>query len=155
MTESGPMDQRDVELLGQVRALFGRLDPVPAGLTERVKFALTVQALHAEVAELVALAPALVRGPTQAETVPAVSFRTDSLSIMLTVTASGPGPARIDGWLTCGAATVEVTGSDGVVREGSADEGGRFVVDDVPRGTARLLVHQVDARPVITPEFTV
>ena len=29
-----------------------RIDPVPAGLTDDVKFALTVHALHAEVAEL-------------------------------------------------------------------------------------------------------
>ena len=58
-----PLDESDVALLAALRALHAELDPVPAGLTDDVKFALTVQALHAEVAELTRLSAdsALVR----------------------------------------------------------------------------------------------
>ena len=56
-----PLDESDVALLAALRALHAELDPVPAGLTDDVKFALTVQALHAEVAELTRLSADEVR----------------------------------------------------------------------------------------------
>lgn len=46
------LDDRDQRILDEVRELYARWDPCPAGLNERIKFALTVQALNAEVAEL-------------------------------------------------------------------------------------------------------
>ena len=33
--EPGPLDSLDATILGEVRSLWGRLDPVPAGLAER------------------------------------------------------------------------------------------------------------------------
>ena len=46
------IDARDLANLGQVRDLFAHADPVPSDLAERIKFEITVRALHAEVAEL-------------------------------------------------------------------------------------------------------
>ena len=48
----GPLDGTDTLVLGAVRELFSRTDPMPSGLTDRIKFELTLAALHAEVAEL-------------------------------------------------------------------------------------------------------
>jgi len=47
-----PLDDLDRSILDTVAEVFRAADPVPAGLTEAIKFALTVQAMHAEVAEL-------------------------------------------------------------------------------------------------------
>ena len=73
--------------------------------------------------------------------------------IMLTVSEAGPGRARIDGWLTGGGAEVELTGPEGAPISTVADVDGRFVLDGVPRGAARLLVRRGQERPVLTPTF--
>lgn len=151
-----PLDADDEALLRDLSEVVRRLDPCPASLAERVKFTLTVQALHAEVAELTAQ-PALVSralgdDPAEAST---VTFSTDSLSIMVSVAPSGAGHARIDGWLTCGTADVRLDTDAGDEMHVQADHDGRFVIEEVPRGGARLLVSHEGARPVITPTFSV
>lgn len=163
--ELGPAEQRlatealddaDEAVLRELREVVRRLDPCPAALAERVKFALTVQALHAEVAELTDQPELVVRGfgdePAEATT---VTFSTDSLSIMVSVVPTPSGRARVDGWLTCGHADVQLDTEDGQVVHVQADADGRFVLEDVPRGGARLLVRNEGTQPVITPTFTV
>ena len=46
------IDAEDLALLGRVARLYDTLDPVPAGLVERIQFGITLDALHAEIAEL-------------------------------------------------------------------------------------------------------
>ena len=48
----GPLDEADRRVLAAVRELFSRTDPMPSGLTDRLKFEITLAALNAEVAEL-------------------------------------------------------------------------------------------------------
>src|SRR3954454_19542730 len=57
------IDARDLANLGHVRDLFAHADPVPGDLAERIKFAITVHALHAEVAELMDSSLLTTRGP--------------------------------------------------------------------------------------------
>ena len=90
--------------------------------------------------------------PTEART---ISFSTDELGIMLTVTHAGRELSRLDGWLTWGGAQVQVTSADGSVHETTADADGRFVLDDLPQGQTRILVRKDGARPVVTPGFTI
>ena len=40
----GPLDGTDTLVLGAVRELFSRTDPMPSGLTDRIKFELTLAA---------------------------------------------------------------------------------------------------------------
>ena len=84
------IDARDIANLAHVRDLFGHADPVPSDLAERIKFAITVHALHAEVAELMDSALLTTRGadaavePTPTES---VTFTAASMSLMV---SSGP-----------------------------------------------------------------
>lgn len=150
---TGPPEATD-QLMLHVRELFSRIDPTPADLADRIKFAITVQALHAEVAELVAEQPLAVRGEPEPSPVTTVTFSTADVSIMVTISAESTTTARLDGYLSLGSGTVQLTDSGGTARA-SADDTGRFVFHDVARGSARLLVHRGEARPVITPAFMV
>ncbi len=114
------IDARDIANLGHVRDLFGHADPVPSDLAERVKFAITVHALHAEVAELMDSALLTTRGaeakvePTPTES---VTFTAASLSLMV---SAGPMDSdeledrvRVDGWVTTPGAQVEAVTVEG------------------------------------------
>ncbi|MFK5582281.1 carboxypeptidase regulatory-like domain-containing protein [Serinicoccus sp. LYQ131] len=151
----GPaLDAADLSLLEELRETVDRVDPCPAGLGERVKFALTVQSLHAQVAELTRGEGALTRGADdEPDRMATMTFSTDSVSIMVTVTEEDPDLTRIDGWLTCERAEVELVRPGGTEQRVSVSDG-RFVLTGVPAGSARLVVHLEDARPVVTPTFS-
>lgn len=148
-----PFDGTDAALLRELREAVDRVDPCPAGLGDAVKFALTVQALHAEVAELTRGAEALTRGVEDPDEAATMTFSTDSVNIMVTVTPDGSGGSRVDGWLTCDSAEVELLRPDGA-SERQPVEDGRFVFPSVAAGPTRLVVHPAQGRPVVTPTFT-
>ncbi len=151
------LDARDDAVLAAVREVFDRVDPVPARLGDQVKFALTVQALEAEIAELqrTPLASSAVRSVdyTRAQT---VTFASGRLTAMVTINPIDRDRVRLDGWVTGGRVEVEL-------RERSrsstveTDENGRFVFDSVGRGLAQFVIRSLDAestqRPVITPSI--
>lgn len=158
------IDARDIANLGHVRDLFGHADPVPSDLAERIKFAITVRALHAEVAELMDSALLTTRGAeTQVEPTPteSVTFTAASMSLMVT---SGPMDSdesedrvRVDGWVTTPGARVEAVTSEGSSSVIS-DANGRFVLDDLPHGPVHFVVTDPgneDTRPVITPTIQI
>ena len=49
---AGEIDDIDIANLHRMAQLYELLDPVPAGLVERIQFGITLDALHAEIAEL-------------------------------------------------------------------------------------------------------
>lgn len=151
-----PFDSTDAGILRELREVAARLDPCPAGLTERVTLALTVRALQAEVAELTSQGELVSRSSATQEPAEAttVTYSTEGLSIMVTTSRDGLGRSRIDGWLTCGPAEVELDLGRGGRRTVDADAGGRFVLADLPPGPAHLLVRPAQGRPVVTPQFT-
>jgi hypothetical protein len=150
-----PLDDLDLGILRRLRSVAAKVDPVPAGLTEDIKFALTARALEAEIAELELLgAGDLVRSVeyTRAET---LSFTSSGLTVMVTITPVDAGSVRIDGWVTSEdeARPVEVEVRE-VGRSGrvSPDEQGHFVVRSVRRGMVQFVFHPAGGgRPVITP----
>lgn len=158
------IDARDIANLAHVRDLFGHADPVPSDLAERIKFAITVHALHAEVAELMDSALLTTRGadaavePTPTES---VTFTAASMSLMV---SSGPMDSddsedrvRVDGWVTTPGARVEAVTSEGSSSVIS-DANGRFVLDDLPHGPVHFVVTDPgndDTRPVITPTIQI
>src|SRR3954447_15907782 len=158
------IDARDIANLNQVRDLFRHADPVPSDLAERIKFAITVHALHAEVAELMDSTLLSTRGaeamvePTPTDS---VTFTAASVSLMV---SSGPSDAddtgdrvRVDGWVTTGGAQVEAVTTEGSVAAIS-DASGVVVRDALPHGPVHLVVTDPgnhDMRPVITPTIQI
>ena len=151
---AAPLDQADVALLDQLAALWDELDPVPDDLVDRIGLALTLDALHAEVAELrrVGSPELAIRADETSIEAETITFTTDVLSVMITVHAEGEH-VRIDGWATpTGVLAVELHQGSTVVTTES-DEDGRFVLADVPRGPARLVLRRAaePTVPVVTP----
>ena len=96
-----PLDERDERALRLVRAHLSVLDPVPSGLAERVKFAMTVASLEAEVAHLMQDSHELstVR-TTEYDRATTVTFESGSLSIMVTIEEAVHPTVMLRGWVT-------------------------------------------------------
>ena len=160
-SQRNSVDEYDLNGLSEVKEMFSHADPVPSGLTERIKFELTVQAMHAEVAELMDSAMLATRGeihvePTRTES---VTFSAASVSLMVTANPSDlEDRVRIDGFVTVAGATIETVSTEGSVSN-VADANGRFVVDDLPHGPTHFVIRVVPeddyVRPVITPTIQV
>ena len=163
MTTSGPsfdelangeIDDVDVRALAQVAQMYTRLDPVPAGLVERAQFGITLDALHAEIAELQrtdGLVGARADEVTEALT---ITFSSSQRTVMVTITGLSADSVRIDGWIAPGAEmAIELRLPSGS-RHTIADEDGRFVFDDVARGLAQFVLRPPQGGsgvPVVTP----
>jgi hypothetical protein len=152
----GEIDAEDGQILDRTAALFDLLDPVPTGLVDRVRFGITLDALHSEIAELQRsgdLAGVRSDGAVEAQT---VTFTSASLTTMVTVAPSGPDRVRVDGWVAPGGGvTVELRIVDRTLRV-IADSDGRFVFDDVPHGLAQFIVRPpagTGLPSVITPSI--
>ncbi|HBX79980.1 MAG: hypothetical protein WAV45_14660 [Propionibacteriaceae bacterium] len=142
------LDGVDAAILDDVRGMWDDLDPVPAGLEERIRFALNIAAMEAELAELMTMSLAGVRGTDETDT---VTFTVGSFSLMITTLTMTRG-VRIDGWVTGDQATVDVV-AEGTTLTARPDTTGRFSVADVPRGRTHFVVHRPGHRPVITPSI--
>lgn len=158
-TDYGELDDTDAANLAAVRRLYDRVDPLPSGLTERVKFALALEHMDAEVARLVEEhALEGVRTTAEAaEQARTIIFEASALTVMVSVTPVTAHMVRVDGWLSPeGAYRVELRTPDAQQRTES-DEFGRFVVDALPRGIFRMVIRapkdgsEQDAPVVITP----
>lgn len=154
-----PIDEIDAAILVGLAGMYRRADPVPAGLVERIQFAMELEDLDAEVCRLrddSDLYPAAARGPEQSRT---VTFDSSNLTIMITISVVPDDTVRLDGWLAPPAALrVELRTSSGHLAT-DADERGRFVIESVPRGLAQLVVRTSsqspadDDRSVVTPSI--
>lgn len=150
------LDELDDAVLAELAGLFERVDPVPAGLVERVGFTLTMADLEMELARLTmdAREPVGARGEERART---VTFASDSLTVMVTVTPRGIGTCRLDGWLAPGGALRVELRSDRGNQDTNADSDGRFEFEQVPVGLVQLVLHPTDGSavplraPVVTP----
>jgi hypothetical protein len=145
-----PIDGTDLALLSDMRELYRELDPMPADLVQRVQFALALEDLDVEVFRLSGAerVPAAVRGAEETRT---ITFDSDSLTIMFSVSPSGRTTVRLDGWLAPPAAhAVEVRTIAGSIHV-LADADGRFAAEDVPRGLAQLVVRPASGRTIVTP----
>lgn len=148
------IDATDIEVLRRTAAVYDALDPVPGGLVDRIQFDITLDALHAEIAQLQRsgdLVGVRSEDATEAQT---VTFTSAHLTTMVTITEISSERVRIDGWVAPGGGvSVElrrVDGSESTV----ADADGRFVFADVSRGLAQFVLRppaSAQQHPVITP----
>jgi hypothetical protein len=150
------LDHGDAALLAELARIYDRIDPVPEGLVERIGFTLTLADLEIELARLTSETrePVGARGEEKART---VTFSSESLTTMVTITPQDRGHFRIDGWLAPGASlAVELRTDHGSLRT-TSDDDGRFEFIQVRRGLVQLVSHptngsEVDlGSPVVTP----
>jgi hypothetical protein len=149
-SQASPSDEI---LLADIGRFLDELDPPPDGLVQRVQFALALEDLDVEVARWERLDNlAGVRGSGTGTGT--ITFTVSDLTVMINLTKIGK-LHRIDGWLVpAGQYGVEVRVAEHGTSSTTADEGGRFVLDNVPRGTTQILVHLGDVscrRTVVTP----
>ena len=150
------LDHADAALLAELARIYEQIDPVPEGLVERIGFTLTLADLEIELARLTSETrePVGARGEERART---VTFSSESLTTMVTITPQDRGQFRIDGWLAPGAAlAVELRTDHGSLRT-TSDLDGRFEFVEVRRGLVQLVIHPTDGSeielgsPVVTP----
>lgn len=152
---AGQIDADDLRLLAQLADMYDTLDPVATGLVERIQFGITLDALHAEIAELQRSGDLVGVRSSEATDAQTVTFTSTTLTTMVTITSLSADRVRIDGWAApaAGAAIqLRIVDED---RHTTADDDGRFVFEDVPRGLAQLIVRRADpsAAPVVTPSI--
>jgi hypothetical protein len=165
VTEHEPLDDVDAEILGELRATYDALDPVPEDLVERVKFSLALDEMYEEVARMtrVPLEELAVRGdPTPGTRTETLTFSAERLTAMVTVSRTGPGRLRLDGWLapseTC-RVRLRIQGAS--TRETVSDQDGRFSFEDLDEGFGQLSFHPLEdesgdddgQNAVVTPLF--
>lgn len=141
-------DAEDRRLLDEVRQLWAEADPVPPTLADRIRFAVRLANLDAELTSLpVELEVVAARGDGAARV---LTFQRDDVTILVNLTRSEPGRVRVDGWLAPPAAQeVELLTTAGP-RTTRCDGEGRFVIEDAPSGSARLSVRPEGDRPAVT-----
>jgi len=162
---AGSVDTLDEAALTVLRSVHEQLDPMPATLVERVRFAISLDHLEAEVAQLQrTAAPELVSRSDLdqvdgAQRAHSVTFTSDTVTTMVTITPVDAAMVRLDGWAAPGAGLrVELRLGDSS-HHATADEDGRFVFDRVGHGMAQLVLRpgddSVGQRPVITPAIEI
>ncbi len=141
---SDPGGPTDVDTLDGLREMWEHLDPVPAGLADRVAFALEVEGLVAaaddldlELMRLVQEQPALAG--SRGEAVRTITFGSESLTVMLAL-GDVAGGFRVDGWVAPGGRRrIEARTADGST-EVLCDSTGRFSLPLVPPGHFQLVL---------------
>jgi hypothetical protein len=150
------LSAEDADLLAELSVMFDAADPIPDDLAARTCFAMELDELDFEVARWTRddrLAG--VRGTTAQNT---ITFTVGDLTVMVSLAPDVRGN-RFDGWLVPGGPhriEVRVNGHGSTTTV--ADDGGRFVLSDVPRGVTQILVHLAagsgqESRTVVTPSL--
>ncbi|KJL25207.1 hypothetical protein RN51_00654 [Microbacterium oxydans] len=147
-------EHEDAQMFARLRSLWSDVDPVPAGLIDRMVAAVAADGLNREYALLTLVEGQLgaVRGEADALT---LQFSDGSTSILLHVTTTASGRRRVDGWVDTAAAEIVLTQGE-KTRSTTPEETGRFVFDDVPPGLTRVQLTTVigdETRTLATPQF--
>jgi hypothetical protein len=159
---SGPrvLGPSEEELFAQLCQMWEERDPAPADLADRISFALSLDDLEVELLamEQSELVSAGHRGEEQVRT---MTFSSDSLSVMVSISPGREQGMRIDGWITDGGGLDVELRRRGSLRRERADADGRFAFDGITAGLVQLVfhptegAHRVLARVVVTPSVQV
>jgi hypothetical protein len=155
------IDGTDVAILAGVRDLFDNADPMPADLVDNVLFAVSLADLDVEVCRLTETSGLAAAGARDddGEQSRTVTFDSESLTIMVTLVPLDDDLVRLDGWLAPPAACRVELRTPAGSSVTTSDGDGRFVLDRVPRGLAKLVIRRTPtdpaarAREVVTPSI--
>ena len=153
-----PIDEEDLRALATLRSILQASDPVPGDLAERSKFAMSVAALEAEIAEITTTTAELagVRS-VDYDRAGTITFSSEQLSAMITIELVEGTNARLSGWVTTGPTHIELR-ERSRTQETTTDDAGRFTFTSVERGLVHLVMRRLDdpqGRPVITPAIEI
>lgn len=151
-----PLDAGDLATLASIRELHDLGDPVPPGLVDRLKFAVALDEVLTEVAELTRLpsTASAVRSDTELTRTRTVTFSAEALTAMVTVHRLDSGALRVDGWLAPARAMTVRLRMDSGERQVVTEVSGRFSFDEVPDGFAQLIfAADGETVTVVTPLF--
>lgn len=156
------LDATDQALLAEVAAMLETVDPVPDGLVERLQFALALDEVYDEVAQISRVPDDALAVRTEladATRTETLTFSAERLTAMVTLSAAGPGLVRLDGWVSPAGVRRVGLRMQRVDEEVVTDESGRFVVDRLRQGFVQLVFHphgaDDDSGLVVTPLFKV
>jgi len=140
------LDDIDLDTLDEIAELYTAADPPPADLVDRARFALALDEVNAEVLRLqeeTELAVA-ARGDERSRI---ITFSSTVLTVMIRVVGVTDDTVRVDGWLAPPAAHgVTARLAQGRL-DGTADDQGRFVFEQLPSGLTQLIVRLVGQVP--------
>jgi hypothetical protein len=154
-----PIDAEDLRILDTIAAIHRANDPVPADLADRVRFAMSMAALEAEIADLTTLpmAAAGTRGGSSYELARTVTFSGEHLTAMITIESVREPVRRVAGWVDNAAVRVELRTPAGT-HSTTTDAEGRFAFDAVRPGLVHLVLWRTDladGRPLMTPPMEI
>jgi hypothetical protein len=132
-------DERDEELLDDLRRAVTAFDPVPAHLVEAAEAALGWRTIDDELAALLhdsSAEPASAGVRTDAAG-RVLSFAGANVRIEVEISGSGPARTLTGQLVPAGSARIEIRHADRVVTV-NADPRGRFSAADVPAGSVSL-----------------
>jgi len=147
----------DLKLLGELRDA-GRLDPVPFEAIVAARSSLAWRTLDAELAELAydsLLDDNVLAGIRSADAPPRlVSFECAALSVEIETASTGSGRCLVGQLMPPQAAALDVQHAAGTI-SATADELGRFTIEDVPTGPVRVRVRPADGKGAVTTDWIV
>lgn len=152
------IDAEDLRILDTIAAIHRANDPVPADLADRVRFAMSMAALEAEIADLTTLpmAAAGTRGSGY-ELARTVTFSGEHLTAMISIEAVSETERRVAGWVDNPSVRVELRTPVGT-HSATADPEGRFAFEAVRPGLVHLVLWRTDledGRPLMTPPMEI
>jgi hypothetical protein len=137
-----PIDETDLDILDELADLYTTLDPVPAGLVERIQFAVALDEIDIEVMRLVDETPLATGARGERSTI--FTFSNSTTTLTIRIVGLTDDTVRVDGWVAPPSAyRIVLRTAQGEVR-GLADDDGRFVFDELPTGLAQLVVRRAD-----------
>jgi len=153
---AGQIDRGDLAALDRIAELYAQLDPVPDALVDKIQFGMTLDALHAEIAELTRTADLVGVRSAGATDVQTVTFTSATYTTMVTITTLSADAVRIDGWVVPGVGVSVELRTESESLTAVADADGRFVFERVARGLAQFALRADGAAvapDVVTPSI--
>jgi hypothetical protein len=134
----GPLDDTDLTILDEVAEAYSSADPMPDGLIDRIRFAVALEEVNAEVLQLIEESE--LTTSARGERGRIFTFSSAILTVMIRVIGITDDTVRIDGWLAPPAAHRITLRSPQARVERTADDEGRFVFEQTSGGLAQLIV---------------
>ena len=141
----GSLDDIDLGILEEIEGLYTAADPPSADLVGRVRFALALEEVNAEVLRLQEETELVAARGDELSRI--MTFSSAILTVMIRVVGVTDNSVRVDGWLAPPAAhRVTARLEQGQLQE-TADDQGRFVFERIPSGLTQLIVRIADQLP--------